>query len=155
MTATKRHQPIVFALVCALVLIGGSLKAHAENLLDFNPDVTSTYGMADDTDKKKHKLVIKFSLEAVKNGATNDFEACVKMAHRLKTSGFTKKLCDPGDFQDQGQGKFRATWSFYKNSQFGTICNTDVSMKVKVLAVSGNWVESDYTDAENVSWGAC
>ncbi len=154
MTATKRHQPIVFALVCALVLIGGSLKAHAEDLFGFNPNVTTTYGMANVTDEK-HKVVIKFSLSAVKYGATNEFEPCVKMEHRLRTSGFTEESCDTVEFQDKGQGNFRATWNFDKVSQYGTICNTDVSMKIKKTQGDGTVKESDYTDAENVGWGAC
>ena len=155
MTSTKRHQPIVFALVCALVLIGGSLKAHAANLGIFNPKVTSTTGEAKSSNKN-HSIIIEYEIEAMSAPyASTTLDICGKFEHRLKTSGYTKKPCGPDDLEDKGSGKYKATWYIPIVSQYGTICNTDASMKVKVLGVSGDWIHSDWTDSENVSWGAC
>ena len=155
MTATKRHQPIVFALVCALVLIGGSLKAHAENLYGYNPDVTSTYGIENISDQY-HQLHINFTLAAEQYGAKSDFEACAKLTNKMRTSGAAPvEKCGPDQLWDKGQGKYRATWIVKRVTQYGTVCNTDASMKIKKTQSDGTVKESDWTDAETVGWGAC
>ncbi len=152
MTSTKRHQPIVFALVCALVLIGGSLKAHAEDLFGFNPKVTSTTGTAN-VSNDSHELHVEFTLSAVKYGATNKFEVCGKFQHATESSQWHYATqCGPDDLEDKGSGSYKATWSVSKKMGGSRVKNSEARIKIKKTQGDGTVKESDWTLNERVTW---
>ena len=151
MTATKRHRPIVFAIVCALVLVGGSLEAPAQNLGDWTPTVTDTYGEEPPGDDRK--LHIDFNIVGVQV-SKDQLEVCGRLKHTLKGGGtLTTEPCGSDELQEGSSGGFTATFFVPALHETSRIPSTSASIKVRILILGqGSWMESAWTQPRQVDW---
>ena len=136
MTATKRRQPILFALVCALFLIGGSPEDLAANPsyedADWVPKVTGVFGY--DKSVSERQFYFQFTIPAMKWYAAA-ITICAQFEHIL-TSGVSilvDEECGGGEVHDMHNGNFQSPWlvPHYWGSKNNKIKKTRGVMRVK------------------------
>lgn len=151
MTVTKRPQAIVFAVVCAFVLIGGRLEAPAADLGSWNPIVTGSSGISPQRDVRH--LYFDFHIAAMQAGE-REMEICGRFQHRsMQGRELTIERCGPDELWRRGPGRFRATFIVPVIHDGSLIATTQASMKVRILRYAGGgWMESDYTHPRTVHW---
>ena len=164
-TVMRRHQPVVFALVCALVLIGMS-QSRAADLGSWNPVFVSAHGITTST---HHRLFISFRIPALKRNPGDplidpsrpNFVVCASMTHHVQDGAapgglgeaFSVTRCGPDELHDTYSESFMAAFYIPKTHDGKWVKASDVKIKVRVQnGPGGEYRESDYTPSARVSW---
>lgn len=138
MTATERYSPLVFAVACVLVLLGGNRPALSTDLGTWNPELHTVMGI----DRADGTRQVRISFGVV--GAVNDVgivpEVCGRFRHKFRSRAAWRATdCSPLSVVNRGRGQFKATFEIPKRSGGDRILSTDVSMKVRWYRYSTGW----------------
>ena len=149
MTATERYSPLMFAVACVLVLLGGNRPALSDDLGAWNPSLSGILGM----DRADGTREVRFSFGVV--GAVNDDsivpEVCGTFRYSFSTrASWSETSCVPKSVVNRGGGRFRATFNVQKNPGGHRVTSTDPSMKVRWNRVGTGWTAW----SDPVSWHA-
>ncbi|MXX98320.1 MAG: hypothetical protein F4Y58_00210 [Gammaproteobacteria bacterium] len=150
MTATKRCLAVFFAIVCVLVLVGGSLKASAFTGVLWNPIIEFVHGIKFSNGERQ--LHIKFRILALM-AEDLPMEVCARLEHRVGSGGFGVNKCGPDQFSSEGSGKYKVVFNVPSQSQWGPIKKTSISIKAKIQRKDGTVWETDYAQSsEFINW---
>ena len=149
MTATERYSPLVFAVACVLVLLGGNRPALSDDLGAWNPSLSGVMGM----DRADGTREVRFSFGVV--GAVNDDsivpEVCGTFWYSFSSRpSWSETSCVPKSVVNRGGGRFKATFVVPKRSGGHWIVSTEPSMKVRWHRAGTGWTAW----SDPVSWDA-
>ena len=138
MTATERYSPLIFAVACVLVLLGGNRPALSTDLGTWNPELHTVMGI----DRADGTRQIRINFGVV--GAVNDVgivpEVCGRFRHKFRSRAAWRATdCSPLSVVNRGRGLFRATFEVPKRSGGDRILSTAVSMKVRWHRFGTGW----------------
>ena len=149
MTATERYSPLMFAVACVLVLLGGNRPALSTDLGTWNPELHTV--MSIDRADGTRQIRINFGVV----GAVNDVgivpEVCGRFRYKFRSRASWRATdCSPLSVVNRGRGQFRATFNVQKTSGGHRVTSTDPSMKVRWNRVGTGWTAW----SDSVSWHA-
>ena len=138
MTATERYSPLVFAVACVLVLLGGNRPALSDDLGTWNPELHTVLSInrADGT----RRIRIAFGVVGAVNDDSIVPEVCGMFRYTFRSRAAWKSTnCSPLSVVNRGRGLFRATFEVPKRSGSHRILTTAVSMKVRWHRFGQGW----------------
>ena len=136
-TKTKRTS-FVCAVVCALVLLGGSRAALAGDLGGWNPINISAHRSVTDNVRK---VTFYFDVLAAKNDSYITPTVCGCFYHKFQYhGGWEPEPCNPDEVNNKGNGAFEAIFTVPNYYAGQNIVKTFAKVKLKWVSALYNMV---------------